>query len=148
MKRNKGVLKMTEKMTRRDIRDSAFKIIYESLLRDDPVEELFEIAEGIDEIPVNDDVKQMVTDILSKSEELDAMISQYSKKRIFSRIAKINIAILRIAFYEILYNDQIPLNAAVHEAVLIAQNYSYKEDISFVNGILGAYSRSVSGGEQ
>ena len=84
MKRNKGVLKMAEKMTRRDIRDSAFKIIYESLLRDDPVEELFEIAEGIDEIPVNDDVKQMVTDILSKSEELDAMISQYSKKRIFS----------------------------------------------------------------
>ena len=112
---------MAEKMTRRDIRDSAFKIIYESLLRDDSVEELFEIAEGIDEIPVNDDVKQMVTDILSKSEELDAMISQYSKKRIFSRIAKINIAILRIAFYEILYNDQIPLNAAVHEAVLIAQ---------------------------
>ena len=69
---------MAEKMTRRDIRDSAFKIIYESLLRDDPVEELFEIAEGIDEIPVNDDVKQMVTDILSKSEELDAIISQYS----------------------------------------------------------------------
>jgi len=136
---------MAEKMTRRDIRDSVFKIIYESLLRDDPVEELFEMAEDIDEILVNDDVRQMVTDILAKSDELDGMISQYSKRRVFSRIAKINIAILRIAFYEILYNDKIPANAAVHEAVLLAQNYSYKEDVSFINGILGSYTRSLSG---
>jgi N utilization substance protein B len=136
---------MADKPTRRDIRDSAFKIIYESLLRDDPVEELFEMAEDIDEIQVNDDVKQMVNDILAKSEELDAMIAQYSKKRVFSRIAKINVAILRIAFYEILYNDRIPTNSAVSEAVLLAQNYSYKEDVSFVNGILGAYTRSTEG---
>ena len=67
---------MADKLTRRDIRDSAFKIIYESLLRDDPVDELFEMAEDIDEIVVNDDVRQMVTDVLAKSEELDAMIAQ------------------------------------------------------------------------
>ena len=136
---------MADKLTRRDIRDSAFKIIYESLLRDDPVDELFEMTEDIDEIVVNDDVRQMVTDVLAKSEELDAMISQYSKKRVFTRIAKINVAILRIAFYEILYNDRIPTNSAVSEAVLLAQNYSYKEDVSFVNGILGAYTRSLEG---
>ena len=130
---------MADKLTRRDIRDSAFKIIYESLLRDDPVDE------DIDEIVVNDDVRQMVTDVLAKSEELDAMIAQYSKKRVFARIAKINVAILRIAFYEILYNDRIPTNSAVSEAVLLAQNYSYKEDVSFVNGILGAYTRSIEG---
>lgn len=136
---------MADKLTRRDIRDSAFKIIYESLLRDDPVDELFEMAEDIDEIVVNDDVRQMVTDVLAKSEELDAMIAQYSKKRVFARIAKINVAILRIAFYEILYNDRIPTNSAVSEAVLLTQNYSYKEDVSFVNGILGAYTRNIEG---
>ncbi len=135
-------------MTRREIRDSAFKIIYESLLRDDPVEELFEIAEGIDEIPLNDDVKEMVLNVLEKSPELDKMISEYSKKRAFSRIAKINVAVLRIAFYEILYNSEIPVNAAVHEAVLLAQNYSYKEDVSFVNGILGVYTRSLESSEK
>lgn len=132
-------------MTRREVRDSAFKIIFESLLRDDPIEDLFEIAEGIEEVPVDDEVKEMVNGVLEKSEELDGMIAQFSKKRVFSRIAKINVAILRIAFYEILYNDKIPANAAVHEAVLLAQNYSYKEDISFVNGILGAYTRSIEG---
>lgn len=134
-------------MTRRDIRDSAFKIIYESLLRNDPVEELFEMAEEIEEIPLNDDVRELVNGVLEKSSELDDMIAQYSKKRAFSRIAKINIAVLRIAFYEILYNDKIPTNAAVHEAVLLAQNYSYKEDVSFVNGILGVYTRSLESEE-
>ncbi|MBE6843329.1 MAG: transcription antitermination factor NusB [Ruminococcus sp.] len=134
-------------MTRRDIRDSAFKIIYESLLRNDPVEELFEMAEEIEEIPLNDDVRELVNGVLEKSSELDDMIAKYSKKRAFSRIAKINIAVLRIAFYEILYNDKIPTNAAVHEAVLLAQNYSYKEDVSFVNGILGVYTRSLESEE-
>ena len=135
-------------MTRREVRDSAFKIIYESLLRDDSIEELYEMAEGIEEIPIDDEVKEMVNGVLSKSDELDSIISQYSKKRVFARIAKINIAILRIAFYEILYNDKIPTNAAVHEAVVLAQNYSYKEDVGFVNGILGSYSRSQEGEKQ
>lgn len=130
-------------MTRREVRDSAFKIIFESLLRDDKVEELFELASGIDEVPVDDEVKEMVTGIVEKSDELDSIIASFSKKRAFSRIAKINIAILRIAFYEILFSDKIPVNAAVSEAVLLAQNYSYKEDISFVNGVLGAYVRST-----
>ncbi len=130
-------------MTRREVRDSAFKIIFESLLRDDTLEELFELASGIDEVPVDDEVKEMVTGIAAKSDELDGIIASFSKKRAFSRIAKINIAILRIAFYEILFSDKIPVNAAVSEAVLLAQNYSYKEDISFVNGVLGAYVRST-----
>ncbi len=135
-------------MTRREVRDSAFKIIYESLLRDDTVEELFAAAEGIDEVPVDDEVKSMVKDIIEKSSELDEMISQHSKKRALSRIAKINVAILRIAFYEILYNDRIPTNAAIKEAVVLAQNYSFKEDVGFVNGVLGVYSRSQNGEEK
>lgn len=135
-------------MTRREVRDSVFKIIYESLLRDDTVEELFAAAEGIDEVPVDDDVRSMVKDIIEKSSELDEMISQHSKKRALSRISKINVAILRIAFYEILYNDRIPTNAAIKEAVLLAQNYSFKEDVGFVNGVLGVYSRSQNGDEK
>ena len=105
------------------------------------------MAEEIEEIPLNDDVRELVNGVLEKSSELDDMIAKYSKKRAFSRIAKINIAVLRIAFYEILYNDKIPTNAAVHEAVLLAQNYSYKEDVSFVNGILGVYTRSLESEE-
>lgn len=129
-------------MTRREIRDSAFKLLFETLLRDDPLEELYAIAEGIDEIIVNDAVKELVEGVLTHAEELDQTVESFSPKRTLSRIAKMNLAILRLGLYEILYDSGTPMNAAIHEAVLLAQTYGCAEDVSFVNGILGAYSRA------
>ncbi len=131
-------------MTRREIRDYAFKLIFEKLLRDDPIEELYEIAEEIDEIMVSADVKELVEGVLSKAEELDEKIASLSKTRAFSRISKINIAILRIAFYEILYDDKTPMNAAINEAVLLSESYSYKEDTRFVNGVLSSFAKQLN----
>lgn len=130
-------------MTRREVRDYSFKLIFEKLLRDDPIDELYEIAAEIDEIMVSDDVKQLVEGVLDKAEELDAKISELSTKRAISRIPKINIAILRIAIYEILYDDKTPMNAAINEAVLLSQAYSYKEDTRFVNGLLSTFAKSI-----
>ena len=131
-------------MTRREVRDYAFRLIFEKLLRDDPIEELYEIAEEVDELMVEDSVKELVEGVLEKADELDEKIASFSAKRAFSRIPKINVAILRIAFYEILYDDKTPVNAAINEAVLISQAYSYKEDTSFVNGVLSSFAKSLS----
>lgn len=134
-------------MTRREIRDSAFKLIFEQLLRNDDIEELYEIAEEIEEITVNDEVKKLVNGTLEHSEELDGIISQYSKSRSFARISKLNIAILRIALYEAIYDDNTPVNAAISEAIKLAMTYTYQEDTSFINGVLGAFSRDRKSGE-
>lgn len=131
-------------MTRREVRDCAFKLIFEKLLRDDPIEELYAIADEVDEITVNDQVRELVEGTLDKTEELDRIISEYSSKRGLSRIAKINIAVLRIALYEILYDEKTPMNAAINEAVQLSQTYAQQEDVSFVNGVLGAYARAHS----
>jgi N utilization substance protein B len=130
-------------MTRHEVRDYSFKLIFEKLLRDDPIEELYDIASEIDEIMVSDDVKKLVEGVLEKAEELDEKISSLSTKRAISRISKINIAILRIAIYEILYDDKIPVNAAISEAVLLSESYSYKEDTRFVNGLLSTFAKSL-----
>ncbi len=130
-------------MKRQDIRDCAFKIVFESLLRDDSLEELYEIAEEVDEITVNDKVKEIVEGTLNNAEKIDAMIQEYSTKRSVDRIAKINLAILRIAFYEIMFDDMTPVNAAISEAVHLAETYAHEKDLSFVNGVLGAYSKSL-----
>lgn len=131
-------------MTRREVRDCAFKLIFEKLLRDDPIDELYEIAEEIDGITVTDGVKELVEGVLEKAEELDGKIASFSPKRAITRIPKINLAILRIAFYEMTYDDKTPVNAAISEAVLLSQAYAYKEDISFVNGVLSSYAKSLS----
>ena len=127
-------------MTRREIRNCAFILIYEKLLRDDPIEELYETAD----ITVNDSVKILVESVLEKAEELDGKISNYSTTRSITRIPKINLAILRIAFYEILYDDLTPVNVAINEAVLLSQAYSYKEDTAFINGVLSSFAKSLS----
>lgn len=130
-------------MTRREIRDSAFKLVFEQLLRDDDIQELYEIAEEIDEITVNDEVKTIVEGTLSRAEELDGIIAGYSKTRSLSRISKLNLAILRIAIYESLYDDKTPINAAISEAINLSMMYTYQEDTSFINGVLGAFSKDV-----
>ena len=131
-------------MSRREIRDSAFKLVFEQLLRDDDIQELYDIAEEIDEIIVNEDVKKIVEGTLAHAEELDGIISNYSKSRSLARISKLNIAILRIALYESLYDENTPMNAAISEAVKLAMTYTYQEDASFINGLLGAYSRDTA----
>lgn len=128
-------------MSRREIRDNAFKLVFEQLLRDDDINELYEIAEEVDEITVNDDVKKIVGGTLEHSQEIDDIISGYSKSRSISRISRLNLAILRIALYEAVYDENIPVNVAISEAVNLARTYAYPEDISFINGLLGAFSR-------
>lgn len=132
-------------MTRREIRDSSFKLIFETLLRDDDVSELYEIAEEIDEIIVNDAVKALTNGVIEHQEELDGIIAKYSKSRAVSRISKLNLAILRLALYESIYEENTPVNAAISEAVLLSKAYAYKEDTAFINGVLGAFSRDFEG---
>ena len=128
-------------MTRSEVRDSAFKLVFEQLLRGDDIEELYDIAEEIEEINVDDEVKKIVDGTIAHGEELDSIIENYSRSRKLSRISKLNHAILRIALYECIYDEKTPDNAAISEAVKLALTYTYREDASFINGILGAFSR-------
>ena len=129
-------------MKRREIRESAFKLTFESLFRDDSADEIIALAEDVEEITVNDDVIKLFKGTLEKSDELNKIIEKYSEKRALDRIPKVNIAVLKLALYEILYDEKVPLNVAINEAVLISKKYSQEADVNFVNGVLGAYSRA------
>ena len=80
----------------------------------------------------------------SKEQELDDVINKYSKGWKANRLPKVNLAILRLAIYEIKYLDDVPNSVAINEAVELAKKYSGEGDYSFINGILG----SVAKGEE
>lgn len=130
--------------TRHEIRESAFVLSFEKLFRTDSLEDIFDIAQSVDEFPINESVKELVRNVFDKAPELDEIISKYSEKRNVDRIPKLNLAILRIAIYEALYDDKVPVNVAISEAVLIARAYAFESDVSFVNGVLGAFSRDIA----
>ncbi|MBQ4466213.1 MAG: transcription antitermination factor NusB [Oscillospiraceae bacterium] len=130
-------------MTKRQCRENAFLILFEASLRDDAPDVLYQAAEEVGEIEVTDRVRTLVEGVLSQSEELDSIIASYSPKRAVSRIPRINLILLRMAIYEIRNIPETPVNVAVSEAVGISQKYTYQEDTAFINGVLGAFARSL-----
>ena len=128
---------------RRDVRESAFILSFEMLFRDDSIDEIFDAAKMIDDIVLTDDVRALVSGIMEKQNELDAMISKYSRNRAIVRIPRINVAVLRLAIYEALYDEKVPVNVAISEAVKLTEKYAQDADVSFVNGVLGAFSREI-----
>ncbi len=142
-------MKDTEHIVRHTIRDSAFKLLFEYYLRGDTIEEIYSIYLDyeIDGIILNDDVKLLISGVLERQPQLDEVISKYSRNRSINRINKVDLVILRIAIYEILFDDKIPTNSAISEAVLLAQEYATSKDVKYVNGVLGSYSRELSTNE-
>ncbi|MCM1226869.1 MAG: transcription antitermination factor NusB [Clostridium sp.] len=131
-------------MTRREVRECAFIILFEKSFRNDDIDELYEIAEEIG-LKVNSGVKQIVSGVLEHDDEISETISGYSEKRAIQRIPKVCLTVLKIAIYESLYDDMTPVNAAINEAVLLTKAYAYKEDIKFVNGLLSSFAKNISG---
>lgn len=130
------------KQSRRSIRESAFLIIFERSFGNYELDELLDIAKESENIQINDEVIKIVNGVYEHLDELDSIISKYSQKRSLERIPKVNLSLLRLAIYEAKYSEHVPINVAISEAVAIAQKYAFDTDAKFINGALGAYSRS------
>ena len=86
----------------------------------------------------------VVSGVASREEELNAVIRQFSIGWDVSRISRLARSVMQLAIFEILYMDDVPTGVAISEAVRIAKKYDGNDTGSFVNGILGAYARSLS----
>ena len=78
--------------------------------------------------------------ILEHIDEIDALINEKSTGWKTSRMAKVDLSIIRIAVYEIKYEDDIPFKVSVNEAVELAKKYGADESPAFVNGILAKFA--------
>ena len=88
-------------------------------------------------------IRETVSGIQEKTEELDAYIAKYSVGWSVSRISKVARAILHVAMYEALYVEDVPVSSAINEAVELTRKYENEDVVSFVNGILGSFAREM-----
>ena len=86
----------------------------------------------------------VVSGVANRSEALNAKIQQFSIGWDVSRISKLARTIMQLAIFEILYMDDVPTGVAISEAVRIAKMYDGDDTGAFVNGILGAFARSLT----
>ncbi len=153
-------------MSRKSERELTFKLLYMSSFYDkkELSEELLlyfdapfpfqETGEGEDNSDLvdlttlkeslKDSERQKVTAryvaVLDKLDEIDEKIKKTSKGWSIDRIGKVELAILRLAVYEIEYDDDVPAGVAINEAVELAKKFGQKDAYSFVNGVLAKFA--------
>ena len=86
----------------------------------------------------------VVSGVANRCEELNETIQKFAIGWDISRISKLTRTVMQLAIFEILYMDDVPEGVAISEAVRIAKMYDGDDTGSFVNGILGAFARSLS----
>lgn len=131
-------------MTRHQMRESIFLLTFERIFNDEPVETIVETAKECETVPVDARVIAWFEDICKKQEMIDEEIKKYLKNWTITRISKVSLTALRVAMYEILFVEDMELNVSISEAVKLTQEYSNKDDVAFVNGVLSSVAKTRS----
>lgn len=127
-------------MNRKLSREKTMELLFGMTLSKDTVEEVVEgfvenYEENIKEIDLTY-VKQMLIGVENNLEEIDKAIEANLHSWKIDRISKVNLSILRLASYELLYVEEVPRSVAINEALEIARKYSDEKSVAFINGVL------------
>ena len=147
-------------MTRSNARELACQLVFQinfqqvtaqealdATLRDGYYETLKGESDIFDEKPTGRQLAYLtnvVQGIQAKQEELTGYISRFSVGWNLGRISRMAVAIMEVCMYESLYVDDVPVSAAISEAVELTRKYEDEDVVSFVNGILGRFAREVA----
>ena len=131
-------------MTRSESREQAFIIIFESQFNKESIEEIIALAGEIRDVKISSFAKTLIASANYNSEKINEIISQYAKKWSLNRISKVSLSVLQLAIGEILTESDVPVGVTINEAVELCKKYGGEDDFSFVNGILGAYSKTLN----
>jgi len=124
-------------MGRRFSREIAMKLLYQMQFQQDNKEE--QLKEVLEKYPFNEKEREYVEDVvngvLNNLDKIDKLIEQRAIGWKLNRIPKVDLALLRLGIYEILFRDDIPYTVTINEAVELAKKYSTEESGAFINGI-------------
>ena len=127
-------------MSRKLSREKAMELIFSTMLTKESYDEAIETFVDNYEGNIKDIDLSYITEGLKGVEEnkdsIDELIKANLQKWSIDRISKVNLAILRLALYEMKYLSDVPEKVAINEALEITKKYSDEKSVSFINGIL------------
>jgi len=131
---------------RRKARSVALQALYEIDLAGHDAEAV--IARLLTEIEFSEEnsifITELVKGVLQNSEEIDRHLQNFAPAWPIGQIAVIDRNILRLAIFEILFDNKVPVKAAINEAVELAKRFASDNSAKFVNGVLGSVSALAS----
>ena len=139
-------------MSRKLARELTFKVVFSTNFQNDVtdvenlIENLVKDNELKEEVTSEDRkyIEEIAFGVLKNTEELDEQIKKYLKGWTMDRIGQTDLAILRLAIYEILFRDDIPYKVSINEAVELAKVFCDDASPAFINGVLAGIVNSLS----
>lgn len=131
-------------MGRHEQREQLFMLLFRvefNSLEDMPeqVKLFFEDEERSEVGEFAERIKEKYEKIMEKLPQLDQLLNEKTEKWNTKRIGKVELTVLRLALFEILFDDEIPEGVAIDEAVTIAKKYGQESSGAFVNGVLAKF---------
>lgn len=132
-------------MGRKQAREGAMMVLFQMECTNDYSEDALSLF--LNSFEYDEKETSYITDavhsIVNNLKELDNYIKTYLEGWNISRLAKVDLAVLRIAIYEIIYRKDIPLEVSINEAIEIVKKYSTEDSFKFINGVLGGFARAL-----
>ena len=130
-------------MTRRELRENVFRMLFRVEFHEDGAmpEQLELVDDEFENVKAEDlaYMTQKCNDIIAKLSEIDEAINASTTGWKTSRMGKVDLSIIRLAVYEIKYEEDVPAKVAINEAVELAKLYGTDNSASFVNGVLAKF---------
>ena len=137
-------------MKRTEMREHIFRMVFSYEFNSDQEmpQQMQLYFEQLDQEPKEEDmayIRDKALNIILKSEEIDEMHNEHVTGWKTSRMNKVDLTVLRLAVYEMKYDEEVPTAVAINEAVELARRFGGDDSTSFVNGILGKVARETGG---
>lgn len=131
-------------MSRRELREQIFKLVFRAEFYDkEDLPEQTRLFFEDDEQPMQEADHTYIADksnkILGMLDTIDNMINTEAKGWTTERMGKVDLTILRLAVYEIKFDEDVPAGVAINEAVELAKRFGQEESAGFVNGVLAKF---------
>lgn len=130
-------------MTRRELRENVFKMLFRVEFHegDEMAGQLGMMDEEVENIKEEDAayINNKCSDIIARIPEIDEAINATTTGWKTTRMAKVDLSIIRLAVYEIKYEEDVPEKVAINEAIELAKLYGTDNSASFVNGVLAKF---------
>ena len=137
------------KNSRSTAREIAFKLVFEDMFGTSTAQSMLGVLfdEDVNWNDITEENKEYIewarSNTKDHQEDVDKAISEFAKGWKIERMNRVDVSILRLAITEIMFREDVTSAIAINEAVELAKKYSTDEAPQFINGILGAFVRSL-----